>query len=81
MNRGLPLCPKCGDIARIAHVRTTHVQCHIYEDGSLGRPIACTGTGGPPTGYECGRGHYWGFAPGISHSSATTSELFRFDRG
>jgi len=54
-----PLCPKCGERARVAIVLKARVRCVLKADGSLGEVLSCSREQAARIGYECGGGHTW----------------------
>lgn len=53
-----PLCPKCGEPARVVLVKKAHVRCTLNADGT-GVALSVSRDTGEVVGYECGGKHKW----------------------
>lgn len=54
-----PLCPKCGQPARVAVVINARIRCALEADGSVGRVLSISKDTSPPISFECGGKHFW----------------------
>ena len=55
----LPVCPRCGCVARVAVVQRARVRCEIDPDGTVGRVLSMSREASVIDAYECGGGHVW----------------------
>lgn len=52
-----PLCPQCGEAARVVIVSKARVRCQLREDGSIGKVLSTSRTPDSKLLFECGGGH------------------------
>lgn len=54
-----PLCPKCGEPARVVLIKKGHVRCTLNPNGTTGVALSVSRDTGEVVGYECGGKHKW----------------------